>query len=169
MSAPDHQLLWQLCAASGNTRCQMLTCCTGAELQVVKDDVIVLRELYPDKSDLFERAGQLKTDLERALMAEGRVGWASGSSTFRRLPSRIDGTRQSLTQASSPGLAPAGGADAYRWTSATSVSAGCVHWARQVRAAAPGDPAADETLHRQARPRQATPSSAAARGRPCDG
>ena len=42
----------------------MVSCCSGAELQVRKnaaagDEEIVLRELYPTKSDLYERAREL--------------------------------------------------------------------------------------------------------------
>jgi hypothetical protein len=43
----------------------MVSCCSGAELQVRKsmmspdDQEIVLRELYPSKSDLYERAREL--------------------------------------------------------------------------------------------------------------
>lgn len=59
-------MLWELGTARGPVRCRMLTCCTGAELQVVENDVITLRELYPEKSDLYERARQLRATLERA-------------------------------------------------------------------------------------------------------
>jgi hypothetical protein len=43
----------------------MVSCCSGAELQVRKsvttpdDEEILLRELYPTKSDLYERAREL--------------------------------------------------------------------------------------------------------------
>jgi len=40
----------------------MVSCCTGAELQLRKGGDIVLRELYPMKSDLYERANDLKTE-----------------------------------------------------------------------------------------------------------
>jgi len=46
----------------------MVSCCSGAELQIRKhsdvadDEEIVLRELYPTKSDLYERARQLATE-----------------------------------------------------------------------------------------------------------
>jgi len=45
----------------------MVSCCSGAELQLRKnvapdDDEIVLRELYPSKSDLYERARELATE-----------------------------------------------------------------------------------------------------------
>ena len=38
----------------------MITCCAGAELQVRRGDAIVLRELYPAKSDLYDRARELE-------------------------------------------------------------------------------------------------------------
>jgi len=45
----------------------MVSCCAGAELQVRKhaaaaDEEIVLRELYPTKSDLYERARELAAE-----------------------------------------------------------------------------------------------------------
>ncbi len=66
MPAPDERILWQLPTAVGTTHCVMMTCCAGAELQVLVNDEIVLRELYPDKSDLYERARQLKTQYSAA-------------------------------------------------------------------------------------------------------
>ncbi len=42
----------------------MISCCTGAELQVRRGEVILLRELYPDKSTLYERAAALRNALE---------------------------------------------------------------------------------------------------------
>jgi len=44
--------------------CVMVSCCAGAELQVRDGDEIVLRELYPMKSDLYERARDLKIAYE---------------------------------------------------------------------------------------------------------
>jgi len=41
----------------------MVSCCAGAELQVRTKGEITLRELYPMKSDLYERAQQLKSQL----------------------------------------------------------------------------------------------------------
>jgi hypothetical protein len=41
----------------------MVSCCTGAELQVRTNGEIVLRELYPLKSDLYERAQQIKSQV----------------------------------------------------------------------------------------------------------
>lgn len=42
----------------------MISCCSGAELQLRDGDVIVLRELYPDKSTLGERARELQREAE---------------------------------------------------------------------------------------------------------
>ena len=52
------------CASAkiGAVQCLMVSCCTGAELQLRKSGDIVLRELYPMKSDLYERANELKTE-----------------------------------------------------------------------------------------------------------
>ncbi len=55
----DETVLW----VSGGpplTSCVMISCCSGAELQVREGEAIVLRELYPDKSTLYERAEQLR-------------------------------------------------------------------------------------------------------------
>jgi hypothetical protein len=59
---PDCYLIWDLRSDERDVRCQMVTCCSGAELQLVENGEIVLRELYPDKSDLYERARQLKVE-----------------------------------------------------------------------------------------------------------
>lgn len=40
----------------------MISCCAGAELQVRDGDEIVLRELYPDKATLYERAAPLRDE-----------------------------------------------------------------------------------------------------------
>jgi hypothetical protein len=42
--------------------CVMVSCCAGAELQLRRSDDVVLRELYPLKSDLYERARALEAD-----------------------------------------------------------------------------------------------------------
>jgi hypothetical protein len=62
MSTRDEErLLWQ----QGPFSCVMVSCCSGAELQIRKshetadDEETVLRELYPSKSDLYERAREL--------------------------------------------------------------------------------------------------------------
>ena len=54
--------LWQV----GDLECLMISCCSGAELQIRTPSGIVLRELYPTKSDLYERARDLKQEYERA-------------------------------------------------------------------------------------------------------
>jgi hypothetical protein len=40
----------------------MITCCSGAELQLIEGETVVLRELYPMKSDLYERARALEAE-----------------------------------------------------------------------------------------------------------
>jgi hypothetical protein len=66
----DERQLWRI----GNLECVMISCCSGAELQLrqvvrLKPDgreegEIVLRELYPTKSDLYERARDLRIEHE---------------------------------------------------------------------------------------------------------
>ena len=53
--------LWRRTTGAGSISCRMITCCGGAELQVIEGDAIVLRELYPMKSDLYERARALES------------------------------------------------------------------------------------------------------------
>ena len=57
----DERVLW----TNDDVECVMVSCCSGAELQVRRvgsgsDGEILLRELYPTKSDLYERARELK-------------------------------------------------------------------------------------------------------------
>lgn len=59
----DERVLW----TGDGVECVMISCCSGAELQVRRvgpesDGEILLRELYPTKSDLYERARELKDD-----------------------------------------------------------------------------------------------------------
>ena len=63
----EERQLWRV----GEIECVMISCCTGAELQLrrLQSETagafeIVLRELYPAKSDLYERARDLKTEHE---------------------------------------------------------------------------------------------------------
>jgi hypothetical protein len=56
MSQNDEHRLWTI----GSLECVMVTCCAGAELQVRTGETVLLRELYPSKSDLYERARQLE-------------------------------------------------------------------------------------------------------------
>ena len=64
-----NRVLWKLIAGDRTTACVMVSCCAGAELQVVRfaaagdDEHIVLRELYPDHDSLYERARQLKLEM----------------------------------------------------------------------------------------------------------
>jgi hypothetical protein len=67
----DERELWRI----GDVACVMVSCCSGAELQLRQvrsrpditgtcetDFAIVLRELYPTKSDLYERARGLEAE-----------------------------------------------------------------------------------------------------------
>ena len=53
----EERQLWRL----GDVECVMVSCCSGAELQVRKAGEIVRRELFPLKSDLYERAQEIKS------------------------------------------------------------------------------------------------------------
>lgn len=68
VSAPYH-VLWELPTGAVITRCVMVSCCGGAELQVLRsrdgDEEIVLRELYPDRSSVYERARELQSEWSR--------------------------------------------------------------------------------------------------------
>ena len=55
----DETVLWRVDGPPPKA-CVMISCCSGAELQVREGETIVLRELYPDKSTLYERAEQLR-------------------------------------------------------------------------------------------------------------
>jgi hypothetical protein len=59
----DERELWRI----GTISCVMISCCAGAELQVrdsggAPEGEIVVRELYPSKSDLYERARALHAE-----------------------------------------------------------------------------------------------------------
>ena len=56
----DETELWREPESYGGRVCVMISCCAGAELQVRRGDQILLRELYPDKATLYERAAQLR-------------------------------------------------------------------------------------------------------------
>jgi len=58
----DERRLWEWSGGEGLVECVMISCCAGAELQVRIGDEIVLRELYPTKSDLYERARALEEE-----------------------------------------------------------------------------------------------------------
>ena len=55
----DDRELWRV----GDVGCWMISCCSGAELQLRRGDTIALRELYPTKSDLYERARLLHDEV----------------------------------------------------------------------------------------------------------
>jgi hypothetical protein len=69
VSTNDERELW----SAGPISCVMISCCAGAELQVRKAAAgasgggeILLRELYPTKSDLYERARALRAAFDAA-------------------------------------------------------------------------------------------------------
>ena len=51
----------------GDAECLMVSCCTGAELQVRRAREVIVRELYPLKSDLYERARILEAEFRENL------------------------------------------------------------------------------------------------------
>lgn len=63
----DEHVLWEADGVS----CVMVSCCAGAELQVRRgggdDHEILLRELYPLKSDVYERARALALEYAAAM------------------------------------------------------------------------------------------------------
>ena len=61
MTANADTVLWR----TDDLECVMVSCCAGAELQVrrirgASDYDVILRELYPTKSDLYERSRELQ-------------------------------------------------------------------------------------------------------------
>jgi len=71
MAIDEQRTLWELTHGKRRIRCVMRSCCSGAELQVWAEpiagdhrptglDELIGRELYPSKSDLFERARALQ-------------------------------------------------------------------------------------------------------------
>ena len=64
MPRRDDHVLWEISNEEATTTCLMVSCCSGAELQILRsthgDEQIVLRELYPDRSSLYERARELQ-------------------------------------------------------------------------------------------------------------
>jgi hypothetical protein len=58
----DDRVLW----TAGEIVCVMISCCAGAELQLRRREEILLRELYPSKSDLYERARDLRAEYSGA-------------------------------------------------------------------------------------------------------
>jgi hypothetical protein len=53
------RVLWRARCGDQVLQCLLISCCTGAELQLVDGECPILRELYPDKSTLYERARNL--------------------------------------------------------------------------------------------------------------
>ena len=66
----DHRVLWKVSKDDATTMCVMVSCCGGAELRMVRAvhgaEEIVLRELYPDHSSLYERARELRSEHQDA-------------------------------------------------------------------------------------------------------
>jgi hypothetical protein len=66
MASRDHHILWTISSDDATTTCVMVSCCGGAELQIVRaaqgGEEIVLRELYPDRDSLYERARELREE-----------------------------------------------------------------------------------------------------------
>jgi hypothetical protein len=58
----EERQLWRI----GDLECVMISCCSGAELQLRRGGDIVLREMYPMKSDLYDRARALRQEHEQA-------------------------------------------------------------------------------------------------------
>jgi hypothetical protein len=58
----EERQLWR----AGDLECVMISCCAGAELQLrlVGSLEIVMREMYPMKTDLYERARDLRAEYE---------------------------------------------------------------------------------------------------------
>ena len=56
----EERQLWRI----GDLECVMISCCAGAELQLRRGGAIVVRELYPMKSDLYDRARDLRREHE---------------------------------------------------------------------------------------------------------
>ena len=71
----DATVLWRLRNEGAETRCLLVSCCSGAELQLVEDETLILRELYPDRSSLHERARELRRDLETRGWEGAEVPW----------------------------------------------------------------------------------------------
>ncbi|HEV3139699.1 MAG TPA: hypothetical protein VGY57_04245 [Vicinamibacterales bacterium] len=58
MTIDEERELWRV----NDVACVMVSCCSGAELQLRRSGDIILRELYPLKSDLYERAKELRSE-----------------------------------------------------------------------------------------------------------
>jgi hypothetical protein len=66
----DERVLWTFPAADAVFECVLVSCCAGAELQLRRrvggdEPSVVVRELYPSKSDLYERARMLRAEYAR--------------------------------------------------------------------------------------------------------
>jgi hypothetical protein len=75
----EERELWRI----GEFECVMVSCCSGAELQLRCKSRVLLRELYPDKSDLYERARVLREEYEATDADRSGVGARSDGSADR--------------------------------------------------------------------------------------
>lgn len=57
---PGETELWREPDGNVDRVCVMISCCSGAELQIRRGAAVLLRELYPDKATLYERAAELR-------------------------------------------------------------------------------------------------------------
>ena len=58
----NETLLWQRDGQDAARCCVIVSCCSGAELQIRRGAEVLLRELHPDESTLYRRARQLRAD-----------------------------------------------------------------------------------------------------------
>ena len=82
----EERQLWRI----GDLECVMISRCSGAELQIRRPETIVLRELYPTKSDLYERARDLKAEYDRATSRKDVTASREDVTTYREGFSRAN-------------------------------------------------------------------------------
>jgi hypothetical protein len=79
----DETQLWR----ANGVECVMVSCCSGAELQLrAIDGEVLLRELYPTKSDLYERAQMLATEYSESGSRPGPFGPGGEAGSMRTRP-----------------------------------------------------------------------------------
>ena len=76
----EERQLWRI----GELECVMISCCAGAELQIRGAAGIVLREMYPMKSDLYDRARDLRAEHERRSEKTGEIAEDAKKHVSRR-------------------------------------------------------------------------------------
>ena len=65
MAAAGPTTLWAVAAAGVEIACTISLGCGRVELQLVQGGDVLVREVYPDRSTAYERARELRADLER--------------------------------------------------------------------------------------------------------